>query len=189
MLVKDAIELVSPLAAEKQLDISCDISPDVPRPLQGDATRLRQILVNLLGNAVKFTKHGNIGVKVSTEEQEEKSVTVRIEVSDTGIGIPADRFQKIFESFTQADTSTTREFGGSGLGLTICKRLVEMMQGKISVQSELGKGSTFGFTVVLNKQSALPDDNSGRNDRDENESKKGRSLRSHRFFPFRIHPN
>ncbi len=134
-------------AHKKGLELLCHIKSDVPKDVCGDPLRLRQILVNLIGNAIKFTEQGEIVVNVEKAAKEDKKVILHISVSDTGIGIPKDKQKKIFESFTQADTSTTRRFGGTGLGLTISKHLVELMGGKIWVESEEGKGATFHFTA------------------------------------------
>jgi CheY-like chemotaxis protein len=122
------------------------ISPDVPEIIVGDPTRLRQILLNLIGNSVKFTERGSIRVEVVVEEREEAEVTLRFSVSDSGIGIPAENQRFIFDAFRQADGSTTRKHGGTGLGLAICTRLVDMMGGRIWVESELDTGSKFFFT-------------------------------------------
>ena len=121
----------------------------VPDHVVGDAQRLRQVLMNLLGNAIKFTSVGKVGVFVELVSQRGEDLVVKVSVSDTGIGVPADKQQVIFEAFRQADGSTTRKYGGTGLGLSICSRLVEMMGGKIGVDSEPGRGSTFHFTVRL----------------------------------------
>ena len=146
-------------AYEKGLEYSCLVDHEVPSLLQGDPGRLRQVLINLVGNAVKFTQEGEIRVHVSLAEEDDTLVTLRFDVSDTGIGIPQDKLNSLFEKFTQADTSTTRKFGGTGLGLSICKQLSEMMGGRIgaespSTSSRENKGSTFWFTAVLKKQPA-----------------------------------
>jgi len=141
-------EMVAGRAHEKGLALVCDIAPDVPRDLVGDPTRLRQVLLNLLGNAVKFTESGEVALRV-TSAADSASGVLRFAISDTGIGIPAEKLGAVFERFTQADSSTTRKYGGSGLGLTISKRLVELMGGRISVESGVGKGSVFSFTVPL----------------------------------------
>lgn len=139
----------APLAQEKNLDFQCHLDPAIPPTLAGDSTRLRQILVNLVGNAFKFTTHGSISVSLEQGEREGERVQLRARVRDTGIGIPADKQAHIFTPFEQADMSTTRRFGGTGLGLSICRMLCGLMQGEIGVISQLGKGSEFWFTVWL----------------------------------------
>jgi len=138
-------------ASEKGLELALDIALDVPKKLIGDAGRLRQILVNLVGNAVKFTHRGEVVVRAVLQSQTDEGVQLLFEVSDTGIGIPPEKHTLIFESFQQADGSTTREYGGSGLGLAICSQLVRLMGGEIWLESSLGKGSRFLFTVNLKK--------------------------------------
>jgi two-component system sensor histidine kinase/response regulator len=145
----ETIKALAPLAHAKELELVYEISPDVPDDLVGDTGRLGQIVLNLLGNAVKFTERGEVAVRVDAETVTPDSVTLRIAVQDTGIGIPADKALVIFDAFAQADASITRRFGGTGLGLAICRRLVERMGGKIGVESEVGRGSTFQFTVLL----------------------------------------
>jgi len=145
--VEDVVETIAMRASEKRLETVSLIESDVPVSLRGDPGRLRQILINLMGNAIKFTEKGEITVRVSMEQGEHDSALLRFEVSDTGIGIPQDRVQAIFDSFAQADGTTTRKYGGTGLGLTISKQLVEMMAGEISVESQAGEGSTFIFTA------------------------------------------
>ena len=125
----------------------CEIAPGVPNDLVGDPTRLRQVLLNLLGNAIKFTESGEVTLRVALDANPSVPTALRFTVSDTGVGIPREKLDKVFERFTQADSSTTRRFGGSGLGLTISKRLVELMGGRIWVESEVGKGSVFAFAV------------------------------------------
>jgi signal transduction histidine kinase len=134
-------------AQQKGLDLNWQVEPQVVDLVAGDPVRLRQILVNLLGNAVKFTNTGGVMLTVRKESQDEEGMTVRVTVKDTGIGIPPERQREIFSSFTQADNSTTRKYGGTGLGLTISRRLAEMLGGRIWVESELGKGSSFHFTA------------------------------------------
>ncbi|RLA94204.1 MAG: diguanylate cyclase, partial [Deltaproteobacteria bacterium] len=147
-LVETTCISLAPKVHKKGLELICHLKPDVPEYIMSDSTRLRQVLINLIGNAIKFTEKGEIVVNVEKAKKKEKgSVLLHFSVSDTGIGIPKERQEKIFESFTQADTSTTRKYGGTGLGLTISKRLVEKMGGKIWVESEPGKGSTFHFTI------------------------------------------
>lgn len=134
-------------AEEKSLELFCLINHDIPFRLLGDPGRLRQILVNLIGNAIKFTHEGEVVVRCSLEERTNEEVTLKFEVSDTGIGIPPDRQAAVFERFSQADASTTRHYGGTGLGLAISKQLAELMGGKIGVVSQPGQGSTFWFTA------------------------------------------
>jgi PAS domain S-box-containing protein len=136
-------------ADEKGLELLCEVAPEVPEVVRGDSSRLRQIVVNLVGNAIKFTDTGEIEVKVQLEAREGTDCICRFTVADTGIGIPESKRESIFEPFSQADTSTTRKYGGTGLGLTISTRLVQMMGGKIWVESEVGRGSQFHFTVRL----------------------------------------
>ena len=143
-------ETLKPLAMrvhQKQLELICDIDPDFPDEIVGDPTRLRQIIVNLIGNAIKFTEHGEIGLGVSVERQHGDELELVFSVRDTGIGIAPEKQKVIFRAFSQADTSTSRKFGGSGLGLTISTRLVEMMGGRIWVESEPGQGSCFHFSM------------------------------------------
>jgi PAS domain S-box-containing protein len=134
-------------ADEKGLELLCEIAPDVPEVVEGDSSRLRQVLANLVGNAIKFTDQGEVALSVQLESQEGDGRLLRFTVSDTGIGIPAEKQKLIFDPFTQADTSTTRKYGGTGLGLTISSRLVNMMDGKIWVESQMGRGTQFHFTV------------------------------------------
>src|SRR5271168_2985349 len=136
-------------ADEKGLELLCEVGPEVPEVVRGDSSRLRQIVVNLVGNAIKFTDAGEVAVKVRLEAREGSECICRFTVADTGIGIPEDKRESIFDPFSQADTSTTRKYGGTGLGLTISTRLVRMMGGKIWVESEIGSGSQFHFTVRL----------------------------------------
>ena len=150
--LEDATDSLSLAAAEKELQLACLISHDVPALVRGDPGRLRQVLVNLAGNAIKFAHKGEVVIRAAVEEEDDTSVTVRISVSDTGIGIPRDRMELLFRSFSQIDASTTRKYGGTGLGLAISKGLAEMMGGRIGAESEFGKGSTFWFTVLLEKQ-------------------------------------
>jgi CheY-like chemotaxis protein len=147
--VNEALKMMGPRAREKGLDLISSIGDDVPDRLRGDPTRCRQVLVNLLGNAVKFTQHGQIEVTVSAMCVDGKHAWLDFAVRDTGVGISADKQAMIFDAFAQADASTTREYGGTGLGLAICSRIAHMMGGRISVESEPGVGSTFHFTVRL----------------------------------------
>jgi len=155
--VEEALDLVVATAAQRGLNLAYAIAPDVPPNLLGDVTRLRQILVNLLSNAVKFTEKGEVTISVSAtsqgtgldEEGAERKPEYKINfaVKDTGVGIAPERIDRLFQSFTQADASTTRKYGGTGLGLTISKSLVKLMRGRMWVESELGRGSTFHFTI------------------------------------------
>jgi two-component system, sensor histidine kinase and response regulator len=147
--LEGALKSLALRADEKQLELLCEVSPEVAETVVGDPGRLRQILINLIGNALKFTTDGEVGLKVQADVIEAKAATLHFIVSDTGIGIAPEKLKTIFDSFSQADTSTTREYGGTGLGLTISKRLVEMMGGRIWVESEAGVGSHFHFTVRL----------------------------------------
>jgi len=143
-------------AADKGLEIVADIDEDLPTQVNGDPGRLRQILLNLLGNAIKFTERGTVLLKVLVAQQTEGGqCLIDIEVRDTGIGMSARQLEVIFDEFVQADTSTTRRFGGTGLGLSITRQLLELMNGKISVESELGKGSTFRVRLALTVADAL----------------------------------
>jgi signal transduction histidine kinase/CheY-like chemotaxis protein/HPt (histidine-containing phosphotransfer) domain-containing protein len=136
-------------AHKKQLELACSIAPDVPEALVGDPGRLRQVVVNLVGNAIKFTESGEVIVHVEKESQTADEVCLHFRVSDTGVGIPRERQGQVFEAFTQADSSTTRHYGGTGLGLTISSKLVALMGGRIWVESEVGRGSTFHYIVRL----------------------------------------
>ena len=147
--IEGAVETVSVPAAQKHLEVVCDIQPEIPSHVIGDSARLRQVLLNLLGNALKFTEKGEIIVRVAAEDIQERTATFHISVEDTGIGIPPHRLDAIFESFVQVDNSTTRRYGGTGLGLTISRKLAGMMGGRLWVESELHQGSRFHFTVRL----------------------------------------
>ncbi len=147
--VEGTADTLAHKAEEKDLEMACYIDNNVPTKLRGDPGRLRQVLMNLAGNAVKFTEKGEVVLNVELDERDEKSAKILFSVSDTGIGIPPEGVKQIFEQFTQADGSTTRRYGGTGLGLTISKQLVEMMGGEIRVESEAGKGSRFWFTAVF----------------------------------------
>ncbi|GAA5507019.1 hybrid sensor histidine kinase/response regulator [Novipirellula caenicola] len=175
-VIEKAGQTLSVKASEKNLELLCRIAPDVPSRLMGDPGRLRQVLVNLIGNAIKFTETGHIFVDVNTtdpvptdhetersngkgESEDRQTLWLRFQVSDTGIGIPEDKIQSVLEAFTQADSSTTRRFGGTGLGLAISRQLIDLMKGKLEVESQVGKGTTFWFAApfpVAAKQ-ATPD--------------------------------
>jgi len=156
--VRETVRLFQARAESKGLQLAFQIAPETPAVVQGDPVRLRQILANFISNAIKFTEQGEIRVVVSPSRAYEQGIYLG--VRDTGIGIPPDRLTAIFEPFTQADSSTTRKYGGTGLGLTICKRLAEMMGGQIGVESELGVGSTFYVDLPL-PTAELPDSQTG----------------------------
>ncbi len=145
--VEYVLELMGPKAAEKNLDIYYHMEKDVPKNIMGDPIRLRQILINLTGNAVKFTDHGDVFIHVSQEQDENGKLFIKFSVKDTGIGMPENVQKHIFDPFSQADLSTTRKYGGTGLGLAICQRLATLMGGEIGVTSEPDKGSVFWFTI------------------------------------------
>jgi CheY-like chemotaxis protein len=151
-IVGDVMKSLSVRAHEKGLELTYRIPAEVPDDLIGDALRLRQVIVNLVNNAIKFTEAGEVSVNVQVEPEAEDVVRLHFSVHDTGIGIAPHLHDLIFDAFTQADGSSTRRFGGTGLGLTICKRLVTLMGGRIWVESEMGKGSTFSFTVCFHRQ-------------------------------------
>ncbi len=153
-LVQDATRFLSRAARQKGLDLTWDCSPEVPDNLLADPLRLRQVLLNLVGNAIKFTERGGVQVEARTESEDAATLVVRFAVRDTGLGIPEDKQALIFESFCQADGSTSRKHGGTGLGLTISSRLVELMGGKVWVESKPGVGSTFYFTARCTKAAA-----------------------------------
>ncbi len=161
-LLEKVTEMVVDRAHEKRLALVCEIAPNVPTDLVGDPTRLRQVLLNLLSNAIKFTESGEVSLRVAPDADSSVPTALRFTVSDTGIGIPGEKLGQVFERFTQADSSTTRRFGGSGLGLTISKRLVELMGGRIWVESRVGVGSVFAFAVpfeiwaTANRPTAAP---------------------------------
>jgi two-component system, sensor histidine kinase and response regulator len=156
--IEDAIQLLSLKAHEKGLEIIHQISPEVPSLLQGDPMRLRQIVANIVNNSIKFTDSGEVSVSIELVSDDSESVDLAFKIRDTGIGIPADRQDRLFKSFSQVDSSTTRRFGGTGLGLAICKRLSEMMGGEIGFRSNESGGSTFWFTARFQKQTRLGDE-------------------------------
>jgi signal transduction histidine kinase/DNA-binding response OmpR family regulator len=152
-LIRQSTRALSLRASEKGLELVCDVAPGVPDVVVGDPVRLQQVITNLLGNAIKFTAQGEVMLKVSCMAQppNDQDIWLNFQVRDTGIGIPQDKQKLIFDVFTQADTSTARRFGGSGLGLTISRSLIRMMGGDVQVESQLGKGSTFSFTTRLQR--------------------------------------
>jgi signal transduction histidine kinase/ActR/RegA family two-component response regulator len=153
LIVDDTLRLLSVTARNKRLTLTAAVAPDVPTHLSGDPGRLRQILLNLIGNAIKFTARGTVTVTVTTDESTDDAVVLRIAVTDTGVGLSPTQQAGLFQSFSQADASTTRKFGGTGLGLAISRQLAELMGGGIGVTSEAGRGSTFWFTARLERTS------------------------------------
>ena len=150
----DILGLLTLKTAEKDLFFHCIVDHNIPQSLLGDPVRLRQILINLANNAIKFTKQGGIIIRVAIAETQTEHIKLLFRVTDTGIGIPEDRINSLFQSFSQVDSSTTREFGGTGLGLAISKQLAELMDGEIGIESQFGKGSTFWFTTLLRRDPA-----------------------------------
>jgi PAS domain S-box-containing protein len=153
-MIEDMNDILAIKPQQKGLEYACFIDPETPSPLQGDPGRLRQVLTNLIGNAAKFTAQGEVVLRIARVGEDEHDAMIRFSVTDTGIGISPEQKKALFEAFTQADASVSRRYGGTGLGLTISKQLVEMMGGEIGVESEPGKGSTFWFTARLQKQAA-----------------------------------
>jgi CheY-like chemotaxis protein len=145
----DALKTLALRAHQKGLELNCQVGPDAPRVLAGDEGRLRQIILNQTGTALKFTERGEVTLSVAIESRQDDAVVLHFAVADTGVGVPSDKLRLIFDPFTQADGSTTRKYGGTGLGLTISSRLVERMGGRIWAESEVGRGSTFHFTARL----------------------------------------
>ena len=154
--VETTLKTLALRADDKGLELMCDIVPEAPELVRGDSNRLRQVMLNLVGNAIKFTGEGEVSLKVHVDAEDGKDRILHFTVSDTGIGIPPEKLKMIFEPFTQADTSTTRKYGGTGLGLTISTRLVEMMGGKIWVESEVDRGTQFHFTARLGVAESEP---------------------------------
>ena len=150
----DTMKVLALRAQEKGLELVSHFPPDVPDNLVGDSSRLGRIVVNLVGNAIKFTEHGEVVLRAGIEQIEGENALLHFSVTDTGIGVPADKQQRIFEAFAQADTSTTRKYGGTGLGLAICAQLAELMGGRVWVESQVGCGSTFHFTARFRLQDA-----------------------------------
>ena len=154
--VEGALDLLAPRGAEKHLDLLYEIADGVPGNVRGDATRLRQVLVNLLGNAVKFTDRGEVVLSVRSRPLGAERIELEFAVADTGIGISPEGLQRIFQPFTQVDATTTRRYGGTGLGLVVSKRLAELMDGRLWVESEPGRGSTFRFTAIVGSVPSKP---------------------------------
>ena len=153
-LVEDILEMMAVQAHAKGIELVSGVAPEIPGKLRGDPGRVRQILMNLIGNAIKFTNEGEVAVRVTVEAEAEKSLHVRFEIKDTGMGIPLETQARLFQPFVQADSSTSRKFGGTGLGLAICKRLAESMGGSIGVESTPGHGSTFWVALRLSRSAA-----------------------------------
>ncbi len=156
-VLEQALETVRAPAESKNLELICLIDPLIPGFLCGDPQRLRQVILNLLSNAIKFTERGEVTVELCVLRDLNDSIEIRLSVSDTGIGISEETQARLFQSFTQADSSTTRKYGGTGLGLAICRKLIHLMGGEIGVASEFGKGSTFSCNLLLKKQALLLD--------------------------------
>ncbi|MCH7979616.1 MAG: DUF3365 domain-containing protein, partial [Acidobacteria bacterium] len=156
LAVHEISELLAPHAQEKGIDLMVRYAPDAPRHFLGDIGRIRQVLFNLVGNAVKFTEHGYVFLNVTCEQQSLEKATLRFLVEDTGIGIPESKRKLIFNKFTQADASTARRYGGTGLGLALSRRLAELMGGNMGVNSRDGEGSTFWFTLPLSLDADAP---------------------------------
>jgi len=154
--VEETVKTLALRAHQKKLELACHLEPNLPETIEGDPGRLRQVLINLLGNAIKFTEKGEVALKVEPESEGEDAVVLHFAVRDTGIGVPREKQKTIFEAFTQADNSSTRRFGGTGLGLTISSQLVQMMGGRVWLESEPGKGSIFHFTARFGKVRRVP---------------------------------
>ena len=148
-VTEEVAEMLTSEAKEKGIDLLLEYPASIPRRFQGDAGRIRQVVTNLVGNAVKFTHSGHVQIAVACENQDAQNAQIRISVKDTGIGIPPEKIVRLFEKFGQADSSTTRTYGGTGLGLAISKQLVELMGGRIHAESHPGKGSIFWFSLAL----------------------------------------
>ena len=155
-LVDQVLKILSPTAISKGLGLFSHLDKDIPEIIKSDELKIRQILTNLIGNAIKFTENGKIILDVKRTDFEEDYSELTFSIKDTGTGIPSEKLETIFESFTQADSSTSRKFGGTGLGLSICKKLIELLNGKIWAESEYGKGTTFIFSIIVShsKESA-----------------------------------
>jgi signal transduction histidine kinase len=155
-VVEDVVQLLAPRAHAKQLELACRIDETLPAAVRGDPYRLRQVITNLVGNALKFTDSGEVVVEVTGETGTDGQPLLQVAVRDSGIGIGDEERERLFQPFAQADGSTTRRYGGTGLGLAISRSLVELMGGKIGVHSQAGQGSTFWFELPLQAASSLP---------------------------------
>jgi two-component system sensor histidine kinase/response regulator len=147
----DVCDLIRPRVSGKPIEILCRIGDDLPANLKGDPGKFRQVLVNLLGNAAKFTERGELELSIEVQEETESEITILSKIRDTGIGLAKDKLESIFEAFKQADSSTTRKYGGTGLGLSICRKIATLMQGHVWAESVTGEGSTFLFQVKMQK--------------------------------------
>ena len=156
LMLQDVSDLLLPKATEKSLNLAYQLAGNMPKCIVSDVTRLRQILLNLVSNSIKFTSKGGVTISCQASEAASGKHEIQFSVKDTGIGIAPEDIDRLFQPFTQANTSTTREYGGTGLGLTICRRLIELMQGKIWIESEVGCGSTFHFTIIAAAADSLP---------------------------------
>jgi CheY-like chemotaxis protein len=156
-LMEDLTEMLDLQALEKGLDMTCFVEPGTPKQLVGDPWRLRQVLLNLAANALKFTSHGEVNIRAAVKDQSSTDVVMHFTVTDTGVGVPASLSHQLFEPFSQEDSSTTRKFGGTGLGLAICKKLVDMMGGRIGVERRPAHGSRFWFTARLGRPEPAQD--------------------------------
>jgi len=155
-VVSQCLKTLSVEASRKRLTAHQALSPSIPRVCIGDPNRLRQVLLNLIGNAIKFTREGSVTVRANVDEKDESGLTLHFEVVDTGVGIPVEKQKMIFDAFSQCDQSISRRFGGTGLGLTISTRLVGMMGGRMWVDSQPGEGSVFHFTIRLERKAFAP---------------------------------
>lgn len=193
-MIECSVELLASKAHEKGVELLHDIDHGTPVLLKGDPGRLRQILINLIGNAIKFTTEGEVLVSADVQNETDTHCLIRYSVKDTGIGIPDDKVETLFDSFTQADSSTTRKYGGTGLGLSISKRLVELMGGQIGVESTLGQGATFWFVINLQKQpeptpihQATPEDIRGLRVLIIDDNETNRKILTHQLHAWSLH--
>lgn len=177
-IVEGTIELLHNAASEKNIYLKTEIDNNIPNVLRGDSIRIRQVLINLLSNAIKFTSKGGISLKVSQVRQNAETITISLSVTDTGIGLSDRDKRLLFRPFTQVDGATTRRFGGTGLGLSISKRLVDMMNGTIDVDSTMGKGSTFTFTVTLERSPLATGDQSLATSKEERKQEPSKSYQN-----------